>query len=100
MKPEQHLPLSQAQHQVLVALTAGELHGYAIMQAVETSSSGVVQIGPAILYGTLELSSSGDWNGGKLVAYNAVFFVTAIGALACLIAGLRTQRTVRQPAAS
>ena len=48
----------------------------------------------------IELSSSGDWNGGKLVAYNAVFFLTAIGALACLIAGLRTQRTVRQPAAS
>ena len=48
----------------------------------------------------IELSSSGDWNGGKLVAYNAVFFVTAIGALGCLIAGLRTQRTVRQPAAS
>ena len=54
MKPERHLPLSQAQYQVLVALTAGELHGYAIMQAVETSSNGVVQMGPATLYGTLK----------------------------------------------
>ena len=39
---------------MLVALTAGELHGYAIMQAVEASSSGVVQMGPATLYGTLK----------------------------------------------
>ena len=54
MDPTQHLPLPQAQYHVLVALTAGELHGYAIMQAVEASSSGVVQMGPATLYGTLK----------------------------------------------
>ena len=54
MKPKQYLPLSQAQFHVLVALTAGELHGYAIMQAVETASNGVVQMGPATLYGTLK----------------------------------------------
>lgn len=54
MKPQQYLPLSQAQFQVLVALTAGELHGYAIMQAVEAASNGVVQMGPATLYGTLK----------------------------------------------
>lgn len=54
MKSEQFLPLSQAQFQVLVALTAGELHGYAIMQAVETASNGVVQMGPATLYGTVK----------------------------------------------
>ena len=54
MKPEQYLPLPQAQYQVLVALTAGELHGYAIMQAVETDSAGLVKMGPATLYGTLK----------------------------------------------
>ena len=48
----------------------------------------------------IELSSSGDWNGGKLVVYNTVFFVSALGALARFIAGLRTPRTPRQPAAS
>ena len=47
-------PLPQAQFHVLVALTAGERHGYAIMQAVEESSSGVVRMGPATLYGTLK----------------------------------------------
>lgn len=54
MDPTDYLPLPQVQYHVLVALTAGELHGYAIMQAVEGSSSGVVQMGPATLYGTLK----------------------------------------------
>jgi DNA-binding PadR family transcriptional regulator len=48
------LPLPQAQFHVLVALTEGERHGYAIMQAVETSSNGIVRMGPATLYGTLK----------------------------------------------
>jgi DNA-binding PadR family transcriptional regulator len=52
--PKSFLPLPQAQFHVLVALTSGERHGYAIMQAVEDSSSGVVRMGPATLYGTLK----------------------------------------------
>ena len=48
------LPLPQAQFHVLVALTEGERHGYAIMQAVESSSDGIVRMGPATLYGTLK----------------------------------------------
>lgn len=48
------LPLPQAQFHVLVALTEGERHGYAVMQAVERSSSGMVRMGPATLYGTLK----------------------------------------------
>lgn len=41
----------------------------------------------------IELSISENWHGGKLVVYNAVFFITAIGALVSLVAGLRTPRT-------
>jgi DNA-binding PadR family transcriptional regulator len=52
--PTSFLPLPQAQFHVLVALTEGERHGYAIMQAVEESSAGVVRMGPATLYGTLK----------------------------------------------
>lgn len=51
--PSSLLPLPQAQFHVLVALTEGENHGYAIMQAVEKSSDGLVRMGPATLYGTL-----------------------------------------------
>ncbi len=52
--PSSFLPLPQAQFHVLVALTEGERHGYAIMKAVEASSYGVVRMGPATLYGTLK----------------------------------------------
>ena len=52
--PTSYLPLPQAQFHVLVALTDGDRHGYAIMQAVEESSGGVVRMGPATLYGTLK----------------------------------------------
>ena len=54
LHPASFLPLPQAQFHVLVALTAGEKHGYAIMQAVENSSNGIVRMGPASLYGTLK----------------------------------------------
>jgi DNA-binding PadR family transcriptional regulator len=52
--PNTYLPLPPAQFHILVALTGGEQHGYAIMQAVEASSEGVVRMGPATLYGTLK----------------------------------------------
>jgi DNA-binding PadR family transcriptional regulator len=52
--PSSFLPLPQAQFHVLVALTDGERHGYAIMQGVEASSRGIVRMGPATLYGTLK----------------------------------------------
>lgn len=48
------LPLPQAQFHVLVVLTDGERHGYAIMQGVEATSGGIVRMGPATLYGTLK----------------------------------------------
>ena len=41
----------------------------------------------------IELANDASWHGGKLVVYNAVFFITAIGALVCLVVGLRTPRT-------
>jgi DNA-binding PadR family transcriptional regulator len=52
--PSSFIPLPQAQFHVLVALTNGERHGYAIMQDVESSSQGTVRMGPATLYGTLK----------------------------------------------
>lgn len=47
-------PLSPAIHHILLALLAGDLHGYAIMQSVETLSNGALRIGPGTLYGTLK----------------------------------------------
>ena len=59
--PSSFLPIPQAQFHVLVALTEGELHGYAIMQAVEQSSGGIVRMGPASLYGTLKRLVDNGW---------------------------------------
>ena len=45
-------PLTPAVFHVLLALSDGPLHGYAIMQAVEQSSG--LATGPGTVYGTLE----------------------------------------------
>ncbi len=52
--PGRFQPLPAAQFHVVVALSAGEAHGYAIMQAVEEASSGLVKMGPATLYGAIK----------------------------------------------
>jgi DNA-binding PadR family transcriptional regulator len=44
------LPLSEATYYALVALDE-PMHGYAVMQKVETISEGSVTIGPGTLYG-------------------------------------------------
>lgn len=47
------LPLTSPMFFILLALSAGENHGYAIMQMVEQLSDGAVRMGPATLYTTL-----------------------------------------------
>jgi len=56
MKPEitEQLPLSPATLHVLLALTAGELHGYAIMLEVTRQSGGQYRMGPGTLYDNLK----------------------------------------------
>ena len=38
---------------LVLALLAGELHGYALMRRVQELSDGAVRMGPGTLYGTL-----------------------------------------------
>ena len=47
------LPLPWATLHILLALTEGEKHGYAIMRDVERVSDGAVRMGPGTLYGTI-----------------------------------------------
>lgn len=50
-----HRPsLTPAMHHILLALLDGDLHGYAVMQAVESISGGTMRMGPGTLYGTLK----------------------------------------------
>lgn len=51
---EDFLPLPSAHFHILVALTGGQQHGYAIMGEVEELSRGTVRMGPGTLYGTLK----------------------------------------------
>ena len=52
--PQALLPLTQAAFHILLALSAGERHGYGIMQETARSSAGKVNLGPGTLYRSLK----------------------------------------------
>jgi DNA-binding PadR family transcriptional regulator len=47
-------PLTPAVFYILLALSAGDRHGYGIMKQVEADSQGKVSMGPGTLYGSLK----------------------------------------------
>ena len=48
------LPLPVSQLHILLALTTGDKHGYAIMKEIEAFTGGVVTMGPGTLYGAVK----------------------------------------------
>jgi DNA-binding PadR family transcriptional regulator len=52
--PQDLLPLTPAVFHILVALSEGERHGYAIMRQVAEDTGGSLQLGPGTLYGCLK----------------------------------------------
>jgi len=52
--PEDLLPLTPSVFHILVALSLGERHGYAIMRQVAEDTDGALQLGPGTLYGCLQ----------------------------------------------
>lgn len=48
------LPLPAPFFQILVALAAGDAHGYAIMQDVEERTGGRLRLSPGTLYGSIK----------------------------------------------
>src|SRR6266478_9067091 len=64
---EDLLPLTAAVFHILVALSDGERHGYAIMRQVAEDTDGTLQLGPGTLYGCLQrmlaagLVEESDW---------------------------------------
>ena len=52
--PDSFLPLPASAMHIIVALAAGEKHGYAIMRDVEELSGGAVKMGPGTLYGSIK----------------------------------------------
>ena len=51
---EPDVPLQPAAFHILLALAAGERHGYALMSDVEDLSDGALRIGPGTLYGSIK----------------------------------------------
>lgn len=51
--PEKLLPLTPAVFYILLALSDGERHGYAIMQQVRELTEGKLKMGPGTLYGSI-----------------------------------------------
>src|ERR1035437_8204953 len=52
--PQDLLPLTPPVFHILLALSEGERHGYAIMQEVAADTGGSLQLGPGPLYGCLK----------------------------------------------
>jgi DNA-binding PadR family transcriptional regulator len=52
--PKPPVPMTPAVFHILLALSSGERHGYAIMQDVSAQTDGKLAIGPGTLYGTLK----------------------------------------------
>jgi DNA-binding PadR family transcriptional regulator len=53
-RPEEFLPLSAQELQILLSLADQERHGYGIMQEVETRTGGGTRLGPGTLYGAIK----------------------------------------------
>ena len=47
-------PLPAAAFQIMLALSGGDLHGYAIMREVEEQTGGRLRLGPGTLYGSIQ----------------------------------------------
>jgi DNA-binding PadR family transcriptional regulator len=52
--PRTQLPLTPVVLHILLALTDGERHGYAIAQTVEEATDGQIKMGPGTLYGSIQ----------------------------------------------
>lgn len=53
-------PLPAAAFQIMLALAAGDLHGYAIMRQVEEQTGGRLRLGPGTLYGSIQALLEGN----------------------------------------
>ncbi|HAL15554.1 MAG TPA: PadR family transcriptional regulator [Anaerolineaceae bacterium] len=53
-RSQPQVPLTPAVFNILLALSDGEKHGYAIMLEVEENTQGEVKMGPGTLYGSIK----------------------------------------------
>jgi DNA-binding PadR family transcriptional regulator len=61
ISPEDALPLTPAVFHILLALSDGERHGYAIMREVAQTTNRQIKMGPGTLYGTIKRLLEAGW---------------------------------------
>jgi DNA-binding PadR family transcriptional regulator len=61
MPPATDSSPSAVEFEILLALAAGQLHGYGIMQQVESRSGGATRLGPGTLYGAIKRMMRAGW---------------------------------------
>ena len=54
LDPQSQLPLTPVVLHILLALSEGERHGYAIAQEITETTAGGIPIGPGTLYGSIQ----------------------------------------------
>lgn len=96
--PRTFLPLSPHQFQILLALTGGERHGYAVIQEVETRTAGEMRLGTGTLYTAIarlaELGLITDT--GRADERRRFYRLTALGRRVLTAETARLERLVRQ----
>ena len=61
MIKDSHVPLTETTLLILMSLSTGPRHGYAIMKAAEALSEGRVRLSTGTLYGALKRLLDDDW---------------------------------------
>lgn len=96
--PDDFLPLTPARFHVLLALSDGEKHGYAILKEVEARTDGSVALSTGTLYGIIKRSlaeglirESAAGSNERRQAYR----LTALGRRVALAESARLERLLR-----
>ncbi len=110
-RPEDFLPLSAQEFQILLSLADEERHGYGIMQEVEARTGGELRLGPGTLYGAIKrmrgpglIEEAGEREEGderrryyRLTALGRAVAVAEAGRLQALVEDARLKRLLRVP---
>ena len=59
--PEEYLPLTPAELNILLSLAGEDLHGYGIMREVERRTEGKTRLGPGTLYRSIKQMLERGW---------------------------------------
>lgn len=107
---QRHLPLTPAVFQVLVALADGEVHGYALLKAVEAQTAGAVRLSTGTLYGIIrrlldddviaERTTRDGRRLYKLTAFGRQVARAEADRLESLLEAARATRALRRPSTS